>query len=223
MKRLLAFALITLSLHHAADASLIVTNFVAPAGDGHSGKSRWGYSAWYNDGYTGTTPTVSAFHWYEYGDGESYNAFVQISLSGIENADQIESATLNIYLPSASTDITYLQFVDQSATLATGDASQQLGGATIENIGVVPGGWLSLDVTAEVQSDVASGRSFTAFKFANSGDSSLSFSSADNADTNQHPFLAVTIPEPASISLIGMAGGGFLAVRRLSRRKKHEG
>ncbi len=188
-----------------------IINVVQPEGDGHSGKARYGWGfPWESTGFDGGSATNWAGHWYDAPYGASSDVFMQISLTGIPSGATIEQATLNLYITECSGSGGQIYHRANSLT-ANGHASQLLGGdVKIMDISSSVG-WLSIDVTSYIQSDIEKGHGWAVFSLPNKGYSSLSISSGETANA---AYLAVVIPEPATLGILGIGSLSLL------RRKK---
>ncbi len=217
----LLFSLLAMSVQAA------VTNIsVLPNGDGIAGKDRWGYGSWESTGFDVNPNTNSTLHWYEYGDGQWRNTYLQFSLASFGgSAVDIVSATFNFNLLSTSSNpVDYRSTAGKlyhasNASIATGEASQMISGN--EYVGDVqvgaPLGWNSFDVTSLIQSDVSNGYAWSVFSFNYAGYAGMNFSSGEDAD--YAPFLSITtssqaVPLPGAIVLMGSGIIGLLGVRR---------
>ena len=196
-----------------ASASIIVK--VAPEGDGMGGQDRWG-GPWqaaafdqsanpnwaYYDGYT-----TGSDHYYN-----SRNVFMQVSLDGLPAAGMIENATLNIHVVQSSAGGAYL-YHKLDASSATGLASQQiLGDRLVRQVGGAAPGWLAIDVTDFIKSDLSRDHNWAAFSFNKINFQSLKFASGE--DAVYAPYLSVTaVPEPAALGLLGLSGLALLRRR----------
>jgi len=208
MKQLVSGVMIVMmSLSAAAAMEIQVT----PQGDGIVGKDRWGYSSWDDVPFNATANPNTAMHWYDSGDGQSRDTYMQVAISSLPDVDSITEATLYINMLSVSGNgCSFYHAADSSP--ANGSASQMI--SSTEYIGEITAasGWLGLDVTGYVKNDVANGYNWAAFKFANNSYSSVSFSSGECGDLA--PYLSVAgVPEPATLLLIA-AGGLGLIVRK---------
>jgi hypothetical protein len=209
MMKKLSCVVLLMTLISAANAAILST--VQPQGDGHSGKARYGWGfGWENTGFDGGATTNWAGHWYDAPYGGSSDVYMQISLAGIPAGATLQQAYLNIYVTECSGSGGQIYHRTDSST-ATGQASQQLGGnVKITDISA-PVGWLSIDVTDYIQSDVDRGYSWAVFSLPQKGYSSLCFSSGE---TENAAYLSMVIPEPATLVILGLGSLGLL------RRKK---
>ena len=186
---------------------------VKPEGDGQSGRARYGsFHVWESTGFTADASPNWSGHWYEssWYSGESSDVFMQISLAAIPVGTIIEKAELVLHILECSGNGGQIYHRSNSST-ATGLASQQLAGdVKITDITGAAPGWWSIDITSYIQSDLDKGHSWAVFSFPNKGYSSLQFSSGE---TNQAAYLAVVIPEPATMGILGF-GSLFLFKRR---------
>ncbi|MBN2136677.1 MAG: DNRLRE domain-containing protein [Sedimentisphaerales bacterium] len=193
---------------------------VLPEGDGNIGKYRPGYGWSYEwTAFETDANPNPVYHWYEYGEGSYRDTFLQVGLSGLPEADDILSATLNINLVSKNSDGTLSNLSHAgNSSAATGNASDQIGGT--ESVGPVSGalGWLSFDVTSFIKNDVSSGYSWAAFQFGNIGYTSMAFSSGE--DAVYAPYLAVVseggsmVPAPSALGLAVIGVLGIIRKRR---------
>lgn len=161
------------------------------------------------------------------GDGlipnEYYQGFVKFSLSGITSVD---SATLYIYvavswynsvldntspLTNPGLGDCVVRHIADYGTLGSGD----LDAMSIGNdpVGVLIGstetpnvGYVSIDVTAAMQDDIANGRAFSTFMIritTNTDDDDLNdlwvFASANNAGTGLDPYIEYSISPRSSV------------------------
>ncbi len=205
--------LMVCGLASLSSAGLVISK-VAPEGDGQSGKARYGFSyGWESIPYNGSASSNWSGHWYEssWANGESSNVFMQISLAGIPAGATVQQAVLNLYITECSGSGGQIYHCSNSAA-ATGQASQQLAGdVKITDISA-QAGWLSIDVTSYIQSDIDKGHSWAVFSLPSKSYSSLTFSSGE---TDNAAYLsAVVIPEPATLSILGLGAMALL------RRKK---
>jgi len=192
---------------------------VQPEGDGNVGQDHWDYGNWEDVPFdSGVNPNYVG-HWYEYGDGQWRDTYLQVSLSTLPAPDDITAATLNINilnLQGADT-ISNLYHAADAGT-ATGNASDMI--TCSEAVGSVSDssglGWLAFDVTDFIKADLTSAFSWAAFQFANQGYKSFTFSSAETATAPLAPYLEVNfIPEPITASLLAI--GALLLAKRKRR------
>ena len=201
MKRLVYVAIVVAAVSLAQ--ALIVP--VSPSGDGVIGKDRWGYSSWDNSGFSDSATPTSVYHWYEYGDGSWRDAFMQVALVTLPDADSITNATLYLYITQLSgSGCTLYHAADSSS--ANGSASQQIGCSELVADITSGSGWVGYDVTDFIKNDVTKGYSFAAFKFLHKGYSNVTFGSAET--TEYTPYLSVmsAVPEPATLALLAIGG-----------------
>lgn len=195
---------------------------VQPNGDGyHHDETGSSYD------YFDSSATSNLVHYQYYGTSDTmirHISYAQFSLAGIDPLQDVGSAYLNLY-------VTEIHYADDSpsggniyhvsnASSATGEASQRLNGSELlVNVKDQPLGWLAIDITDALQSDLDNGYSFSAFSFTpdttgyfrNAG---FSFNSGDAAE-NQ-PYVSVTtVPEASSSALfLGLSGALLVAWRR---------
>jgi hypothetical protein len=185
---------------------------VQPEGDGQSGRARYGFSyGWENTGFKVDANPNWAGHWYEssWASGESSTVYMQISLSDIPSGAEIQQATLYLHITEVSGNGSELRHRSDSSG-ANGLASQQLAGdVVVAAINNVPTGWLSIDVTDYIQTDLVNGHDWAVFSLPYKNYSSLTFSSAE---TDNGAYLAVVIPEPATLAIFGV--GSLFLLRR---------
>jgi hypothetical protein len=184
-------------------------------------------SSW--DYFDATSHQVSAYYTYwGTSDTMQYNTgYLQFALANIPDSAVLASATLNIYLTSShysaeSPSAGFIQYVTNSSG-ANGLASQRLGGdVTLVEIKDQPLGWLTVDITSQLQATLDSGYAYAAFS-ANPNtagyfrDAGYAFYSADYG-ANQ-PYIEVTlVPEPALAALVaGIPVLAWLLWRRRMR------
>jgi len=211
MKKMVVVLMTVAALTAAAHANLVIQ--VQPEGDGQSGKARYGFSyGWESTGFKVDANPNWAGHWYEssWANGEQSTVFMQISLSDIPAGVEIQQAHLYLHITEVSGNGSELKHLSDSST-ATGLASQQLAGnVTVATLKDIPTGWLSIDVTDYIQADLNNGHDWAVFSFPYKSYSSLKFSSAE---TDNGAYLAVVIPEPATMGMLGF-GSLFLLRRR---------
>ncbi len=146
--------------------------------------------------------------------------YLQIDLSALNGVDssKVQNASLNFYVENFSDGgkIATLKHKTSQSTLADGNAENQLAGdAFVADTSSLQNGWNNVDVTDFIKSDLDAGHDFSAFSFAPFAQeqdvtSTLSFHSPYsekmvNGDPVT-PSLLVTIPEPATLGLFGLAG-----------------
>lgn len=209
MKKLCA-ALLVCALTSLCTAGTVISK-VAPEGDGHSGKARYGYGfPWESTGFDGSAASNWAGHWYDSPYGASSDVFMQFSLASLPAGAAVQQATLNIYVTECSGSGGQIYHRTNSST-ATGLASQLLGGdVKIADILTSPG-WHSIDVTSFIQSDIEKGYQWAVFSLPSKGYSSLTF---DSGETANAAYLSVAIPEPATLIMLSLGALPML------RRKK---
>lgn len=151
-----------------------------------------------------------------------YTGYAQFSLSSVPVGATISSATLNVYLLSRSyadesPSAGFINHVADSSS-ANGSASQKLGGSQlVVEIKDQALGWLSLDVTSYLQSDVTNGYSWSSFSFDMQqlgyfDNASFSVASAEAASNGM--FLSVNVvPEPSSL-VLSLLGLGLIRRKR---------
>jgi len=178
------------------------------------------------DYWDGTSDT-NRVHYQFYGTSDNrftQTAYLQFNLSALPATAAVNTATLNLY-------VTEIHYGDDSpsggfirhasnSSAANGDASQRLSGdVDVIELKDQPPGWLSINVTSMIQSDIDNGFSYAAFSgtpnttgyFRYAG---FSFTSAD-APANQPCLEVTTVPEPATVCLLlGLAA--LVAVTRRS-------
>ena len=212
--------MVTVMASSASAAPIVITT--TPQGDGHSLRARYGFFDTWNDyAFQSNANPVQAHHSYASGWGEIKNAYLQISLDTVPAGAEIASATLNLYITNVSGSGARLRHVSNSSN-ATGDASQQLAGnVDVLTITTSHGtGWLSIDVTQFIQSDLDNGHNWAAFSLPSSSYSNVSFYSA--AQAGYEPHLSVTlIPEPASLTLFACGVTLIIARRRRPSTANH--
>lgn len=207
----LAAAFVFVLTTASASASIIVP--VAPQGDGVAGQDRWGGPWQASEFDQSANPNRAYYDGYTQGSTHYYNwrhVYMQVALSSLPAADLIESAMLNIHIVQGSASGADL-YHKLDASSATGTASQQmLGDQLVQRLANAEPGWLAIDVTDFIKSDVDRNHDWAAFSFNKINFQSLSFTSAENAD--YAPYLSVTaVPEPGMFGLLGL---GSLALLR---------
>ncbi len=177
--------------------------------------------------YFDSTSTVNNASYMFWGTSDtlSYNrAFIQFSISGLAHLAG-STATLNIYiinsyLTGTTPDAGSIKHVS-NASNANGNASQKLyGDVVVSTVAAGLSGWLSIDVTSYIESDLNNGYNYSCFSFEpnttgdySNRDAGFSFYTADSS--NYKPYLVV--PEPSTYA--AMLGCGALALAALKRRK----
>lgn len=198
----------------SASASIIVK--VTPEGDGVAGQDRWG-GPWQASGFdSSANPNRAFYDGYTQGSDHYYNwrnVYMQVALIDLPPASQIDKATLNIHVLGCSASGAYL-FHKLDASSANGLASQQLlGDQNVRQIAGAAPGWLAIDVTDYIKSDLERGHAWAAFSFNKVNFHSLSFSSGEDAAFA--PYLGVTaVPEPGTLGLLGAGILGMIRRRR---------
>jgi len=180
---------------------------VTPEGDGNTLRARYGtFDTWNDYAFQTTANPVQALHTFASGWGEIKNAYVQISLATVPNNIDVELATLNLYITNASGSGSRLMHLADSSN-ATGHANQTLNGDTevMALSGNTSKGWVSIDVTEFIQSDLDKGHDWAVFSLPSLNYSNLSFHGSSDPDYG--PYLSVTlIPEPASLGVLSLVG-----------------
>lgn len=204
--------LLAVCIAGAATASPIVVT-VGPDGDGNSLEARYGFfDSWNEYAFQSDANPVQALHEHESGYGTIKIPYLQFSLAGLPQAEDIEQATLNLYITEIGGNGAKLKHRTDSAG-ATGQASQELGGnVDVMAIGTEVGtGWLGIDVTEYIQSDLGREHAWAVFSLPSNSYSKLSFYGSPEA--NFAPNISIeTVPEPASLSLLVL--GGVMLLRR---------
>lgn len=159
---------------------------------------------------------------------EQKDAYFQIDLASLTGVEVV-SATFHFYVTENNSPITTnLRHLDTQVVAPTGDAVQQIAGATdVANSGAFALGWNSVDLTSYVLSDLEKGYSFVVLsipQFAQAQDENrlLSFYGAaatlEIEGLSVKPYLSVTtVPEPAACGVLAGGAALFLALRRRRR------
>ena len=151
-----------------------------------------------------------------------YIGYAQFSLDSVPDGATVSNATLHVYLISRgyadeSPSAGFINHVANSSA-ANGNASQRLEGSElVVEIKDQTIGWLALDVTSYLQSDIDNNYSWSAFSFNpnnagyfdNANFSVASFESGANG-----MFLSIDlVPEP-SVFILSLLGFGMIRRRR---------
>lgn len=212
------FPVLALSFLGAIPAKGAITIPTLSAGDGyHHNELGTAY-----DFFDATSPSLSIRYYFQgTSDTLQYDiGYAQFSLSTVPPSTILGSAYLNIYLESRaygdeSPSAGFIRHVANSSS-ASGNASQRLAGTQqVVEIKDQALGWLQLDVTAMIQSDLDNGYSHSSFSFDpnTSGyfrNASFSVATAD-APANGMYLTLNAIPEP-SVGVLLL--GGLLLFRR---------
>jgi hypothetical protein len=214
----LVAALILTSMPAGKAATVIATN---SGGDGFfHNESGSAY-----DFFDGTSTTIGVSYYFD-GFSSSVNqntGYLQFPLAGLAPGEDYSSITLNLnvlasYYLDDSTSAGYVRHRTNSST-ANGLASQRLeGDVQVVEIKDQPLGWLTIDVTSQVENDLAAGYAYSVFSlnyntagyFRNSG---FTVSTADAGSNG--PFLSFTpVPEPSASGYLLLAAAGWAGCRR---------
>lgn len=147
--------------------------------------------------------------------------YIEFALEKLLSDSSVESVFLNLYVNSAEDSSglgsagSVWHVTDSHA--ANGDASERMDGdVKVAEIGVPAGGWLSLDVTEAVRSDILNGYSYACFSLNPncSGKSSFEAVSADTG-LNAPSLSTAVVPEPACVMLLLLGAGVSLVAHRI--------
>jgi len=235
MKKCLFLATILgMFLFATAASAAFLDIAVTGAGDGNSGKDRYGsFSNWESSGFDSTNLMNPVYHTYEYGDGSWRNSYLQFGVSAFSGViDDIISVSFNYNLlrtaslPVNNRAVAGNLYHAANSSSATGNASDGIGGnelvATV-NVGDDVG-WKAHDVTDMIKNDLTNGYGWSAFSFMNAGYAGLWFSAAESGapaylriETESGEIVGpVPTPEPSTFLLLG---AGLLGLIGIGRKK----
>ncbi|MDP3850108.1 MAG: PEP-CTERM sorting domain-containing protein [Luteolibacter sp.] len=180
------------------------------------------------DFFDGVSTSIGVSYYFD-GSSASVNqntGYLQFALGSLPIADDYSSIMLSLYVTNSyyadeSTSAGYVRHCTNSST-ANGLASQRLeGDVQVLEIKDQPDGWLAIDVTTQVKSNLAAGYSYAAFSlnyntagyFRNSG---FTVATADAGANGPYPSFT-PVPEPSSTALFIMTTAGLISTYR--RRK----
>ncbi|MFA5688434.1 MAG: hypothetical protein WC959_04725 [Kiritimatiellales bacterium] len=234
MRSTLRFVLAVLSIAAlGAPAAQIISLTETEAGNYWYMRQVWLGGSYTDDGFSygdAGTGLIHAQRYYEYYGGsdriwESKSIYFQIDLSSLAG-QAVDSAIFNFHVAAYNTPAeSYLRHLETQVMPAAGDAGQQLSG-DVDVIGThsFTLGWNAVDLTAQIQSDLAKGYAYTVlsipeFSQVEGENRILSIYGASTTVTEGgvllRPYLSV-IPEPHTFVLL-TAGAVML---RFYRRKK---
>ncbi len=202
----------------AGNVSAAITIPTVSAGDGyHHNELGTSY-----DFFDASSTSASAYYTY-WGTSDTVQhniGYLQFSLGSVTPSTPTTVITLHLNITSShySSDSPSAGFVKHVAapTAANGNASQRLAGTEqVVEIKDQGTGWLSLDVTAMVQNDLANDYAYSCFSLdPNTAgyfrDAGFSVSTAESGNA---PYLSFAVPEPPA-ALLGIGGLLMLLHRR---------
>ena len=186
----------------------IYDSFATNIGDGYYHY----YSGPGGDYFVGDSENI-AVSYYSYSVRVVETGYIQYSLADAPAPADITSVTLNIdYSPGIYQDgkVYYLP----NATAANGNAAQRLNGTVLVHEFADSAGWLSLDVTNLILTDLENGRSWAPFSFHSySNYHGYNIKAAESGSPSYLEFTyAVPVPPSALLLFTGLLG--FVGFRR---------
>lgn len=192
--------------------------YTSGASDGIAVREQWSNGSWTNTSTDGDT--LGGYYWFWGGASRSFSyPVMQFSLAPFKSIQDTTDLTalLKFYVTDGSNiNWSYVRFVDSdgtgSITYAQGTGGDKVG----DNL--TGTGWQSIDVTAQVKTALTKNYDWITFNLAmpnwDMDVNVVSSEGATGAYAGMAPQIAVYIPEPATLTILGT---GLLA---LLRRKK---
>jgi hypothetical protein len=192
--------------------------YTCGASDGVATREQWmgGSSTGVNSG----GESLAGYYWYMGGADRLFSyPVMQFSLAEFKNIEDTAdlTATLGFYVIKGSNlNNSYVRFYDSNGNGSITYA-QGTGGSKVGN-NLTSAGWQSIDVTDQFKTALSKGYDWITFNLAMpTYDMDVAVVSSEGATGNYEglaPQIAVVIPEPATLSILGLGAMALL------RRKK---